>query len=76
MGVVHGVRSAYKYLSEKGYGHIINIAPTAGLFPWSATIANTTGKHANHLPKSLSRRRLSVQIPALLNSFSTGMSHE
>jgi NAD(P)-dependent dehydrogenase (short-subunit alcohol dehydrogenase family) len=46
MGVVYGVRAAHKYMSKQGFGHIINTASFAGVFPWPTTIAYTTSKHA------------------------------
>jgi NAD(P)-dependent dehydrogenase (short-subunit alcohol dehydrogenase family) len=46
MGVVHGTRAAHKYMSKQGFGHIINTASFAGVFPWPTTIAYTTSKHA------------------------------
>lgn len=46
MGVVHGVRAAHKYMSKQGFGHIINTASFAGVFPWPTTIAYTASKHA------------------------------
>lgn len=46
MGVAYGVRAAQKVMSQQGFGHIINTASFAGVFPWPATIAYTTTKHA------------------------------
>lgn len=46
MGVVYGVRAAHKYMSKQGFGHIINTASFAGVFPWPTTIAYTASKHA------------------------------
>jgi NAD(P)-dependent dehydrogenase (short-subunit alcohol dehydrogenase family) len=46
MGVVYGVRAAHKFMSKQGFGHIINTASFAGVFPWPTTIAYTASKHA------------------------------
>jgi len=46
LGVVHGTRAAAEYMSRQGFGHIINTASFAGVFPWPTTIAYTTCKHA------------------------------
>ncbi len=46
MGVVYGVRAAHKFMSKQGFGHIINTASFAGIFPWPTTIAYTASKHA------------------------------
>lgn len=46
MGVVHGVRAAHQQMSKQGFGHIVNMASLAGIFPWPTTIAYTATKHA------------------------------
>lgn len=46
MGVVYGVKSAERYMSQQGFGHIVNTASFAGLFPWPTTIPYTATKHA------------------------------
>lgn len=46
MGVIHGTRAAHRHMSTQGFGHIINTASFAGVFPWPTTIAYTTCKHA------------------------------
>ncbi len=46
MGVVHGTRAAQAQMDEQGFGHIVNTASFAGVFPWPTTIAYTTCKHA------------------------------
>jgi NAD(P)-dependent dehydrogenase (short-subunit alcohol dehydrogenase family) len=46
MGVVYGVRAAHRYMSKQGFGHIVNTASFAGVFPWPTTIAYTASKHA------------------------------
>ncbi len=46
IGVVHGVRSAYSIMAEQGFGHIVNTASIAGLFPWPTTFAYAATKHA------------------------------
>ncbi|MCU0821114.1 MAG: SDR family oxidoreductase [Spirochaetes bacterium] len=45
-GVIHGVRAAFPVMEKQGFGHIINTASTAGIFPWPTSIAYTTVKHA------------------------------
>lgn len=46
MGVVYGTRAAQSYMSKQGFGHIINTASFAGVFPWPITIPYTASKHA------------------------------
>ena len=46
MGVVYGTRAAHRYMSKQGFGHIVNTASFAGIFPWPTTIAYTASKHA------------------------------
>ena len=46
LGVVHGIYAAYPIMAQQGFGHIINTASTAGIFPWPTTIAYTATKHA------------------------------
>jgi NAD(P)-dependent dehydrogenase (short-subunit alcohol dehydrogenase family) len=46
LGVVHGVYAAHLIMAQQGFGHIINTASTAGIFPWPTTIAYTATKHA------------------------------
>ena len=46
LGVVHGVYAAYPIMAQQGFGHIINTASIAGIFPWPTTIAYTATKHA------------------------------
>lgn len=46
MGVVHGSRAAQRVMAAQGFGHIVNTASFAGIFPWPTTIAYTTCKHA------------------------------
>lgn len=46
MGVIYGVRAAHEYMAKQGFGHIINTASFAGVFPWPTTIAYTASKHA------------------------------
>jgi NAD(P)-dependent dehydrogenase (short-subunit alcohol dehydrogenase family) len=46
MGVVHGTRAAHRHMSEQGFGHIVNTASFAGLFPWPTTAPYTASKHA------------------------------
>ena len=46
MGVVHGIYAAYAVMAKQGFGHIVNTASFAGIFPWASTIAYTASKHA------------------------------
>jgi NAD(P)-dependent dehydrogenase (short-subunit alcohol dehydrogenase family) len=46
MGVVYGTRAAHRHMSQQGFGHIVNTASFAGVFPWPTTIAYTASKHA------------------------------
>lgn len=45
-GVVHGVHAAYPIMLEQGFGHILNTASMAGLYPVSHKIAYVTTKYA------------------------------
>ncbi len=45
-GVVHGMRAAFPVMEKQGFGHIVNTASLAGIFPWPTTIAYTAAKHA------------------------------
>lgn len=44
-GVVHGVMAAYPVMVEQGYGHIVNTASAAGLFPSAGEISYTASKY-------------------------------
>jgi NAD(P)-dependent dehydrogenase (short-subunit alcohol dehydrogenase family) len=46
LGVVHGVRSAYPIMEKQGFGHIVNTASIAGLYPWPTTFAYAATKYA------------------------------
>lgn len=46
MGVVHGTRAAHARMQAQGFGHIVNTASFAGVFPWPTTIPYTATKHA------------------------------
>lgn len=46
MGVVHGTRAAHRHMSVQGFGHIVNTASFAGIFPWPTTAPYTASKHA------------------------------
>ncbi len=45
-GVVHGVQAAYPLLLDQGFGHIVNTASLAGLFPAPLMVPYTATKHA------------------------------
>ena len=44
-GVVNGVFVAYPIMVEQGFGHIVNTASLAGLFPFGGEIAYSASKH-------------------------------
>jgi len=46
MGVVYGAKVAEELMAGQGFGHIVNTASFAGLFPWPTTIPYTATKHA------------------------------
>ena len=46
LGVIHGVHAAYPRMIEQGFGHIVNVASIAGLFPFPIALPYTTSKHA------------------------------
>jgi NAD(P)-dependent dehydrogenase (short-subunit alcohol dehydrogenase family) len=45
-GVVHGVHAAYPILLRQGFGHIVNMASGAGLWPSPFVVGYCTTKHA------------------------------
>jgi len=45
-GVIHGIQAAYALMIEQGYGHIVNTASMAGLFPAPYTVGYAATKHA------------------------------
>lgn len=45
-GVVHGVQAAYPLMVRQGFGHIINTASLAGLFPYPLLVGYCATKHA------------------------------
>lgn len=46
LGVVHGIRAAYSIMEKQGFGHIVNTASIAGLYPWPTTFAYAATKYA------------------------------
>ncbi len=46
MGVVHGVSSTYPVMVKQGFGHIVNIASTAGLVGYPSATAYASTKSA------------------------------
>jgi NAD(P)-dependent dehydrogenase (short-subunit alcohol dehydrogenase family) len=46
MGVIHGVHSAYRRMTDQGFGHIVNTASVAGLMPAPFTTVYSASKHA------------------------------
>jgi NAD(P)-dependent dehydrogenase (short-subunit alcohol dehydrogenase family) len=45
-GVVHGVQAAYPIMLGQGFGHIVNMASGAGLWPSPFVVSYCTTKHA------------------------------
>jgi NAD(P)-dependent dehydrogenase (short-subunit alcohol dehydrogenase family) len=45
-GVIHGVQAAYPVMLKQGFGHIVNTASMAGLFPSPWVVSYTAAKHA------------------------------
>lgn len=45
-GVVHGIRAVFPVMEKQGFGHIVNTASFAGVFPWPTSVAYTAVKHA------------------------------
>jgi NAD(P)-dependent dehydrogenase (short-subunit alcohol dehydrogenase family) len=45
-GVVHGVQAAYPLMRRQGFGHIVNMASGAGLFPSPFVVGYCMTKHA------------------------------
>jgi NAD(P)-dependent dehydrogenase (short-subunit alcohol dehydrogenase family) len=45
-GVVHGVQAAYPIMLRQGFGHIVNTASVAGLFPYPLLVGYTATKHS------------------------------
>lgn len=46
MGTVHGLIAAQQFMIRQGFGHIVNTASFARVFPWPTTIPYTASKHA------------------------------
>jgi NAD(P)-dependent dehydrogenase (short-subunit alcohol dehydrogenase family) len=45
-GVVHGVQAAYPIMLRQGFGHLVNTASFAGLFPYALVVGYCASKHA------------------------------
>jgi short-subunit dehydrogenase len=45
-GVVHGVQAAYPIMLRQGFGHLVNTASFAGLFPYPLVVGYCATKHA------------------------------
>jgi len=45
-GVVHGVQAAYPIMLRQGFGHIVNMASGAGLWPSPLVVSYCASKHA------------------------------
>jgi NAD(P)-dependent dehydrogenase (short-subunit alcohol dehydrogenase family) len=45
-GVIHGVQAAYPIMLRQGFGHLVNTASFAGLFPYPLAVGYCASKHA------------------------------
>ncbi len=45
-GVIHGLQAAYPIMLRQGFGHIVNTASLAGLFPYPLLAGYCASKHA------------------------------
>jgi NAD(P)-dependent dehydrogenase (short-subunit alcohol dehydrogenase family) len=45
-GVIHGVQAAYPIMLRQGFGHLVNTASFAGLFPYPLAVGYCATKHA------------------------------
>lgn len=75
MGVVYGSRAAYAVMVEQGFGHIVNTASGAGLFPIANSTPYVTTKHGVvGLSRSLRAEgadlgvKVSVVCPAMVDT--------
>ena len=72
LGVIHGIKAAYKIMMAQGFGHIINTASMAGLLPSPGNILYSTTKHGVvGLSKSLrvEAAEMGVRVSALCPGF-------
>jgi NAD(P)-dependent dehydrogenase (short-subunit alcohol dehydrogenase family) len=72
LGVIHGVKAAYKIMIAQGFGHIINTASMAGLLPSPGNILYSTTKHGVvGLSKSLrvEAAQMGVRVSVLCPGF-------
>jgi NAD(P)-dependent dehydrogenase (short-subunit alcohol dehydrogenase family) len=75
MGVIHGSRAAYAVMVQQGFGHIVNTASGAGLFPIANSTPYVTTKHGVvGLSRSLRAEgadlgvKVSVVCPAMVDT--------
>jgi NAD(P)-dependent dehydrogenase (short-subunit alcohol dehydrogenase family) len=75
MGVIYGARAAYSVMVEQGFGHIVNTASGAGLFPIANSTPYVTTKHGVvGLSRSLRAEgadlgvKVSVVCPAMIDT--------
>ena len=75
MGVIYGSRAAYSIMVEQGFGHIVNTASGAGLFPIANSTPYVTTKHGVvGLSRSLRAEgaelgvKVSVVCPAMIDT--------
>lgn len=45
-GVIHGIQAAYPIMLRQGFGHLVNTASIAGLFPLTGLMSYCATKHA------------------------------
>lgn len=74
-GVTNGIQAAYQVMLKQGFGHIVNTASVAGLWPFTHIVGYTATKHAVvGLSKSLRAEaapagiRVSVVCPGLIRT--------
>lgn len=70
-GVVNGTRSAYEVMQQQGYGHIVNVASSAGVLPVAGSVPYATTKHAvvglsSSLRAEAQRSRSGVKVSVVL----------
>jgi NAD(P)-dependent dehydrogenase (short-subunit alcohol dehydrogenase family) len=74
-GVVNGVQAAYPVMLRQGFGHLVNTASLAGLFPFPVVISYVTSKYAVvglstalRIEASASGVRVSVLCPGTIRT--------
>ena len=74
-GVVHGVHAAYPIMLRQGFGHIVNMASGAGLWPSPFVVSYCASKHAVvglstslRIEAAAARIRVSVLCPGAVRN--------